>query len=230
MDDHDGLTLSKEEVTVLKIVKEYTKRKPIVEAINLVNYVNYRLRLNPEFNKTRIERIIKEMIRKNLILIGTKLVKEDILTLPARKQIYDYICSHPGTNINEIKEQLHIGSNHVIWHLKYLEKFKFVRIRDFENQRVLFPTSSPSEDDSIIFLLRNKKVKAIIDLLEKSSEPLRPTQIADSLFIHFNTIKRYLQILTQLNLLKKVNGTKIKRFVLVPVVYEAFLKKMNGII
>jgi len=228
MDNSNGSNLARDEEIVYNIVKEYTKRKPVVEVIDLINYVNYRLRLNPEFNKNKIERIIKQMIRENIILIGTKLVKEDILTLPARKQINGYIHDNPGTNINEIKEQLHIGSNQVIWHLKYLDKFKFIRIRDIENQKVLFPANLDAGDDTFFFFLRNKKVKAIIDLLENSPEPLRPTQIADLLSIHFNTIKKYLQILVQLNLLKKVNGTKIKRFVLEKGVYREILNKIKG--
>ncbi len=229
MDDFNGFNLTNEEQIVYDTIKEYAKRKPIVEIINLITYVNYRLRLNPDYNKSKIERIIKDLIKKNVILIGTKLVKEDILTLPARKQIFDYIHDNPGTNINEIKEQFNIGSNHILWHLKYLEKFKFIRIREFEKQKVLFPANLDTGNDITLFFLRNKKVKAIIDLLENSSEPLRPTQIADLLIIHYNTIKKYLQVLLQLKLLKKVNGTKIKRFALVTGVYQELKQKLKKI-
>ncbi len=229
MDDFNGFKLTSEEQIVFDNIKEYTKRKPIVEVMDLITYVNYRLRLNPDYNKNKIERIIKDLIKKNVILIGTKLVKEDILTLPARKQIFDYIHDNPGTNINEIKEQFNIGSNHILWHLKYLEKFRFIRIREFEKQKVLFPANLDAGNDITLFFLRNKKVKAIIDLLENSSEPLRPTQIADLLIIHYNTIKKYLQVLLQLKLLKKVNGTKIKRFALVTGVYQELIQNLKKI-
>lgn len=193
--------LNKEEEEIYKIVKEFLKKRPFFSILEIVSYLDHYLRKNHNFNAIKIEIIIKSLIKKNLIILGTKLVKENILEVPKRKEIYDFICNNPGTNINEIKNVLEIGSNHVLWHLKFLEKFQFIRSARLENQKIFFKFQLDERHDQIFYYLRNDNIKQILILIENSDNELTPTKIRDLLKMHYYTIKKYLDILQSFNLI-----------------------------
>ncbi|MBY8982314.1 MAG: hypothetical protein KGD57_05155, partial [Candidatus Lokiarchaeota archaeon] len=116
-----------DEKVLYNLVKEYAKKKPIIEIKDLVNFLNNRLKLNLNFNRNKIELILKRFIKNQIILIGKKLVKEDILKTRIRSKINDLIIDCPGININQIMNELNIGANRALWHLKLLSNFKFIR-------------------------------------------------------------------------------------------------------
>ncbi len=95
-------TSSNNETIVLNIVREYLSKKPFFSMKNIVEFINNRVRHNPDINKNRIELIIKSLIKKRVIIPGTKLMKQDILHHSSRNEIYKYIKQNPGRNINEI--------------------------------------------------------------------------------------------------------------------------------
>ena len=202
-----------DEKVLYNLVKEYAKKKPIIEIKDLVNFLNNRLKLNLNFNRNKIELILKRFIKNQIILIGKKLVKEDILKTRIRSKINDLIIDCPGININQIMNELNIGANRALWHLKLLSNFKFIRVIKFESQKNFFKFDSDSKSDVLHIILRNEKVKSILDILRNNNEPSRPTALSELLSIHYNTLKKYLNKLLELNLVKKVNGNKKKRYI-----------------
>ncbi|MFW9899251.1 MAG: hypothetical protein ACFFDO_08335, partial [Candidatus Thorarchaeota archaeon] len=119
--------LENEEFEVYKYVKEYTKKKPFISINEILPFLVQRLKKNPNITPYRIEVILKNLMKKSLILPKTKLVKDDILKLPKREKIYSYIISNPGVNLNQLIRAINVGSNEIIWHLNILEKFQFIR-------------------------------------------------------------------------------------------------------
>lgn len=204
--------LNKEEQEIFEITKEYLRKQSIVKIIELVSFIDNRLKFNPNYNKYKIEKIVKSLIKKKVILIGTKLTKDDILSIQTRKNIFDYIKKKPGININEIKNEFNLGSNQVLWHLRMLNDFEFIRIVKIGNQKAIFDINFDDKQENIIFHLRNEKIQEIMNLLKNSNEALKPTIISESLNIHYNTIKKYLDILLKLKIIIKVNGNKKKRY------------------
>lgn len=220
--------LNKEEEEIYKIVKEYLKKRPFFSIPEIVSYLNYYLRKNHDFNAIKIEIIIKILIKKNLIILGTKLVKENILEVPRRKEIYDFICNNPSTNINKIKNALEIGSNHVLWHLKFLEKFQFIRSAKLENQKIFFKFQLDEHYDQIFYYLRNDNVKKILKLIENSDDELTPTKIRDILKMHYYTIKKYLDILQNFNLI--TIGYNKNSYILNKKAYYEVLTELNKVL
>jgi predicted transcriptional regulator len=204
--------LSKDEQEIFGFIKEYINKKSIVKIIELVDFINNRLRYNPNYNKNKIEVIVKSLIRNKIILIGTKLTREDILKIQVRKEIYNYIQENPGININEIKNEFNLGSNQVLWHLSALNKFEFIRMIKIGNQKALYSFDFDRNKEKLIFHLRNEKIQEIIRLLKNGNKPLKPTKISNTLNIHYNTVKKYLIILLEFDLIIKVNGNKMKRY------------------
>ncbi|MBN1216868.1 MAG: hypothetical protein JXA99_15690 [Candidatus Lokiarchaeota archaeon] len=202
----------KDEQIVYKIIKEYIKKKTINNLIDIINFITYRLKSNDNFNRNKIEIIVKNLVKKKKIVIGIRLVKDDVLELPIRRNIYEYIKNNPGANINDIKKEFSIGSNSIFWHLKIMEHFQFIRIVKYQSQKNIFRFESTPKDDILYIILKNEKIRSIINLLKNKGTPLRPTVLSELLSIHYSTLKKYLNQLVELNLIKKVNGEKKKRY------------------
>ena len=168
---------------------------------DIVEFINNRVRHNPDINKNRIELIIKSLIKKRIIIPGTKLMKQDIIDNPTRNEIYKYIKQNPGKNINEIMKMHNLGSNLALWHLSALEKFQFVRSKKISNRCVFFKFDSDPKCDQLYYYMANAIVQSIIKLM-KNERPFKITDIADGLKKNHNTIKKYLEALTDLNLVE----------------------------
>ena len=189
------------ENVVLGIVREYLAKKPFFSIKDIVEFVNNRVRHNPNINKNRIELIIKSLIKKRVIIPGTKLMKKDIIDNRTRNEIYQYIKQNPGKNINEIMKTHNLGSNLALWHLSALEKFQFVRSKKISNRCVFFKFDSDPKFDQLHYYMANDIVQSIITLM-KNERPLKITEIVDGLKKNHNTIKKYLEALTDLKLVE----------------------------
>ncbi len=188
------------ESVVLQIVKEFLQKKTFFSIEDIVVFVNNRVKRNPNLNKNSIEIIIKSLIKKRVILPGTKLMKNNIIENPKRNEIFNFIKRNP-TNINQIMKALHIGSNHALWHLSCLEKFQFVRSKKINNRRVFFRFDSNPKFDELYYYFRTKIVQKIILFMKNEKKALRITEIATGMQKNHNTIKKYLDILINLKLI-----------------------------
>ena len=189
------------ENVVLGIVREYLSKKPFFSMNDIVEFINNRVRHNPDINKNRIELIIKSLIKNRFIIAGTKLMKNDIIDNPTRNEIYKYIKQNPGKNINEIMKTHNLGSNLALWHLSALEKFQFIRSKKIRNRCVFFKFDSDPKFDQLHYYLANDIVQSIIKLMQ-NERPLKITEIVDSLKKNHNTVKKYLEALTHLKLVE----------------------------
>lgn len=189
------------ETVVLELIKEYLKKKPFFSIEDIVVFINNRVKSNPNLNKNSIEIIIKKLIKKRILIPGTKLMKNNIIEHPIRSEIFNFIKDYPS-NINEIMKGLNIGSNQTLWHLSCLEKFRFIRSKKIDNQRIIFKYDSNPEFDEFFYYLKQVIVQDIINLLNKENKVLKITEIATSLKKNYTTVKKYLKILKRLNLIE----------------------------
>ena len=187
------------EPLILGLIKEYLKKKPFFSIEDIVIYIGNRTRTKPYLNKNKIEKSIKELIKKRHLIPGTKLMKNNIIEHPIRNEIFNYIKKNPS-NINEIMRAINIGSNQALWHLSCLEKFQFTRSRDIENQRIVFVYDSNPELDELYFYLKQDIVQKIIEFMLDQTESLKVSDISNNLKKNYNTVKKYLEILLDLQL------------------------------
>ena len=215
------------ESVVFSIVKEYLTKKTFFSINDIIEFVTNRVRLNPNINRNKIELIIKSLIKKRVIIPGTRLMKNNIIENPTRNEIFNYINSKPS-NINEIMRALNIGSNQALWHLSCLEKFQFVRSEKLNNHRIFFKFDSNPKLDKFHFYLNKDLVQTIITFMKEENKVFKITEIADGLKKNHSTVKKYLDILKNLKLIKieKVNGRN--GFKLDLEQYSKVLKSVRG--
>jgi len=214
------------ESVVLELVKEYLTKKSFFSIKQIIEFVDHRVKLNPNINRNKIEVIIKSLIKKKIIIPGTKLMKNNIIEHPKRNEIFNYIKNNPSSNINEIMNTLNVGSNQALWHLSCLEKFQFVRSKKINNHRIFFKFDSNPELDKLYYYLKKTIVQKIILFMKKEQKSLKITEIATSLKKNHNTIKKYLNILKNLKLIKT---QKVKNRTLFKLEIEEYSKIRKSI-
>ncbi|MFW9899966.1 MAG: hypothetical protein ACFFDY_01605 [Candidatus Thorarchaeota archaeon] len=193
-------SLDDAESVVFKLVKEYLTKKTFFSIRDIISFINNRVRYNPNINENRIELILKDLIKKRIIIPGTKLMKNNIIEHPKRNEIFNYIKKNPS-NINEIMKELKIGSNQALWHLSCLEKFQFVRSKQINNHRIFFKFDSNPKLDPFYYYLKKNIVQNILDFMKLENKALKITEIANGLKKNHTTIKKYIDILTDIKLI-----------------------------
>jgi len=206
-------SLENVESIVLGLVKEYLTKKTFFSIYDIIEYVNNRVKLNPNINRNKIELVIKNLIKKRIIIPGTKLMRNNIIEHPKRNEIYNFIKKYPS-NINEIMRALEIGSNQALWHLSCLEKFEFVRSEKLNNHRIFFKFDSNPKLDNFYFYLNKDIVLKIIEFMIHEDKPLKITEIANGMKKNHTTIKKYINILENLKLVEteKENNRILYKF------------------
>ncbi|MHA2430736.1 MAG: hypothetical protein ACXACC_06840 [Promethearchaeota archaeon] len=216
------------ESIILELVKEYLEKKPFFSIENIVVFISNRVKSNPFINKARIEITIKNLIKKRMIIPGTKLMKNNIIEHPVRNEIFNYIKKNPS-NINEIMNALNIGSNQALWHLSCLEKFRFVRSKKINNRRIIYKYDSNPELDELYYYLNLAIVQEIINFMKKEDKALKITEIATNLKKNHNIIKKYLYVLKKLKLIKIEKEKKRITFQLDTDKYSKVRKTIQGV-
>jgi predicted transcriptional regulator len=211
---------------VCNLIKEYLKKKAFFSIEDIVVFIANRVRANPNLNRNSIEIIVKNLIKRRILIPGTKLMKNNIIEHPIRNEIYNYIRKNPS-NINEIMKAINIHSNQALWHLSCLEKFRFTRSKKIENQRIIFEYESNSDLDDLYFYLKQDIVRDIITLLKDENIPFKIMEIATNLKRNYNTVKKYLEILKNLNLIIVEKDKKRNLFRLDLEKYEKIRKSIN---
>ena len=97
-----------------------------------------------------------------------------------------------------------------------LEKFQFIKSKTIGNQKAYFKYCIKSTDLDIFFYLRKEKIKHIIILLKENNAQtgLNPSYMSKQLSMHYNTIRKYLMILLELNLIVKSRFKNQNKYIL----------------
>ncbi|MFX1569379.1 MAG: hypothetical protein ACFFCV_13540 [Promethearchaeota archaeon] len=188
------------ESVVLELVREYLTKKNFFSIRDIISFINNRVRYNPNINENRIELILKDLLKKRVIIPGTKLMKNNIIEHPKRNEIFNFIKKNPS-NINEIMKVLRIGSNQALWHLSCLEKFQFIRSKQINNHKMFFKFDSNPKYDPFFYYLKKNIVQNIISFMIRENEALKITEIANGLKKNHTTIKKYMNVLISLKLI-----------------------------
>lgn len=188
--------LTESEDIVLEVVEEYLSNNNSFDFQEILPFITSRFRTNSiNINKRGIKKILKTLIRKNIIVEGSSLTIQDVLDVPKRKKIYEYIKSHPGTYFGKILNDLKLSYNVLIWHLHILQKFEFIGKTRLNHHDVYFDFNIDPTEIEVSYYQNNPKSKQIIDYLKENDIGISKTKISNDLNIHINTVDKYLTLL-----------------------------------
>ena len=168
----------------------------------VLSLIHSRLKLmDININQNGIENILKTLIKKNCIIEGSSISKNNILNNDKRKDIYEHILDYPGSFFNEIKRNLNICTQVLIWHINMLVKFKLIKKKMLENHVIYYSSyirHTKAEKHHYI-----RKCIDVIDLLKNNNKGFSKTGLAEELNMHYNTLKKYIEKLEDYSLLVK---------------------------
>ncbi len=198
------IKLSEKEKIVLTVVQEYLNKNRQFNMENILPFIVSRFRLSSiNISKNGIEDILKTLIKKNLIVEGSKLSREDILLNFKRLKIYNYILRNPGTYFNKIVKELIISNHVVVWHLNMLLKFNYIKKEIIENHKIYFDSNMQFDDVKKNYYLSKDKSRKIINHLKINNKGITKTQLSKQLKMHPNTVTKYLESLQKYNIIIK---------------------------
>ncbi len=194
--DSSGTSTSKKEVGV----ETETKNRDILNMFS-------RRELNTKEEISLFSSLFKEKHMNE----GSTLIRDDILKNETRKKIYDFIKENTAVYFYQIMQGLNLPTHSVIWHVNLLFSFDFIcrlKIEEHYNHYIYFKKELSSQQVKKFYFLNNEKCKAILEYLENHSEGSTKTSLGKQLGMHPNTIKKYLIILEELQLVSKKKQAK----------------------
>lgn len=222
-----GGFLSREENTIFATVKGYFEKNNAFRMKEVVSFIKINLNKTLNLDDVKIEIILHSLLKKNLISPTINLNIEDILKNNTRKEIFHYIEEHPGSHFNEIAKNLKLGNHQTAWHLNFLKKYSIIRTAEIDNREVYFKQDSNSKFDKLYYYMKNKRIKSILNNLKEKKQGAKPTIISTELKMHYNTLKKYLEILKDLSLVSsKINNNRVV-YTLNSPVYETTLENLQ---
>jgi predicted transcriptional regulator len=193
------------EQNVLETINEYLEKNRFFSVNDILPFISSRFaKSGININVNGIKTILKSLVEKNLIVEGSKLTRNEILSNFNRKKIYEYIQKNPGVHFYNIVSNLDLNIPVVEWHLNMLIKFMYINKEKFGNQEAYFNITIKPEDRRIIYLMSKDKCKQIINFLKVNQEGITKHQISEHLNMHSTTVVKYIDILDE-------NGIVIKR-------------------
>lgn len=203
--------ISKQEEIVYNIIQEYLRKRRPLEIKKLVPLIASRLsKQKIDINSNKVKLIIKSLKKKNIIVEGSRLTKDDILKNETRKKIYEFICNNSAVYFYQIMKGLDLPTHSVIWHVNFLHLFNFInriKIEEHYNHYIYFNKNLDGQQAKIIYFTNNKKCKQIIKYLRDKNEGCTKTQLSKELGMHPNTIKKYINELDAINIIYKKNAS-----------------------
>lgn len=197
----NGVHVTEVELKVFKLIQEFLNDNRIFNKEKVLSYVKSRSRINGNLNTNGINVTLENLLKKNIILEGSKLTRRSILLNANREKICDLIKQYPGIYMNKISKTLNLCPYVVKWHLSKLLTFNLIRERNMNAHTVYYESTLSTENDIIFHTIYREKCRRIIEFLKSNRNGCTKNQISKALNMHFNTVTKYINEIDKFNLL-----------------------------
>ena len=202
MIDTKQYQLSSMESNLLEIIHEYLENNRTFNLEKIIPFINHRTsQMSIDINNKGIKIVLESLLKKKLIVEGSKLTQEEILKNKKRRKILEFILNNPGANFNKIVKTTDICNHLVAWHLNMLIKFGIINKTQLKNEREIYFSQELEPDQAVkLHFLSKKKCKRIFQYIKKDDMGVLKTHLVDNLNFHPHTIEKYLNILLEFQL------------------------------
>jgi len=193
-----------QEHIVFELVQEYLERNRYFDKEKIFPYISSRIaKNNCNLNNNGIRDTLNSLEKKNLVVEGSKLTKENLLFNSNRRAIYNFVIDNPGVYSNKIANNLKLSVFSVDWHLNMLLKFNIIKKERIDNRNVYFDSNFKSESTELIHLISRDKCRKILEFIELYNEGCTKYKLSKELGMHPTTITKYILKIEDFGLLFK---------------------------
>ncbi|MFX1371856.1 MAG: hypothetical protein ACFFCE_08345 [Promethearchaeota archaeon] len=196
--------LSEQEIHILNLVQEYLAKNRYFEIDKIIPHLSARLSKSElSLNKNGIEITIANLIKKNMLVDGSKFIRDEILKNPNRFMIYNLILNKPGIHFMKIISLLGMSIFLVKWHLNMLLKFDYIKKTKMENRELYYDSRYSEKKARFLHFMGRERTLKIIYYLKKKPNGSSKYRISKDLKMHPNTVTKYIQKLEDLDILSR---------------------------
>lgn len=152
---------------VIQIALKLTKENKLITSELLYNTAKIELKIP----KWGLNKIIQMLIKKKILVDGSKLTKITVLNNNIRRCIYRLIRKNIGAHFSFLKEQISVqkeckmGVGQLNWHLKKLLEFNLIKKVKVKNYVLFLPIEIDNDIGIINFMLRDETNRKIVDFI-----------------------------------------------------------------
>jgi predicted transcriptional regulator len=159
------------------------------------------------YDKESIFKAIQSLEKKNWIITGQRMTKEEILNNPIKKEILAFIEKYPAIHARDsrISEYLHITRNPFIKHMASLEAFGLIRSSKIGSTLNYFPVDLPDVFDDLAVLFQNDILVQIVNEFIKSKD-ITLMQLSETIGVYHRAIQYHIKKLLNHNILMKTTA------------------------
>jgi predicted transcriptional regulator len=84
------------------------------------------------------------------------------IELEARRRIYEFVVSNPGTHLRAIKDHLNMPMGQLEYHLRYLEQQGLLGSKEDRYYKRFFPSEMSASDRRVMSAIRQEKPRQIV--------------------------------------------------------------------
>ena len=175
----------------------------------VIPFINSRFsKASVNINTNGIIEILESLVKKNHILEGSKLSKENVLKNENRKSIFNIIKQEPGTYLSRIAKVLNLKKPIAEWHLSALLKFNCVKKVKINGHEAYFEVKFEHEKPELLHFMQREKYRKVIEYLKENQKGITKTRLAKNLGMHPNTIKKHIARLEGLGIIYREKISK----------------------
>jgi len=179
---------------IIEIAKELIKENKILKLKKLYNIAVRSL----DISTGDILDIIQFLNNNKILIDGSKHTRETILLNLYRKKIYYMIDSFNGATFSYLREKIftdHSGSaGQLLWHLKMLIKFKYIKKIKVGNYSLFLPLDLEDDFGKLCFFMKDDLNRNII-ILFMNHEKIKKTQVYKEINFKRENVNYRLKIL-----------------------------------
>jgi len=134
-----------------------------------------------------------------------------LLLHPFRRELYQVLCSNPGTYLLELVDILESPLGTLTWHLRILEREGLVKSIKFAGKRLYFPKMLRSQEAEMAYLTMRSDTAQKIFAYVVNNAGCYQEQMAESLEVHHDTVRWHVSRMEDVGLIKVVREGRKKR-------------------
>jgi len=134
-----------------------------------------------------------------------------LLLHPFRRELYEVLCSNPGTYLLELVDILESPLGTLTWHLRILEREGLVKSIKFAGKRLYYPKMLRSEEAEMAYLTMRSDTAQKVFAFVVNNEGCYQEQMAENLGVHHDTVRWHVSRMEKVGLIKVVREGRKKR-------------------
>ena len=134
-----------------------------------------------------------------------------LLLHPFRRELYQVLCSNPGTYLLELVDILESPLGTLTWHLRILEREGLVKSIKFAGKRLYFPKMLRSQEAEMAYLTMRSDTAQKVFAFVVNNAGCYQEQMAESLGVHHDTVRWHVSRMEDVGLIKVVREGRKKR-------------------